>query len=196
MEKFRPLLLPEESAPAYAVDCQRCELSKQRKRVIWGEGNPQAELFIVMDNPGARETKEGDPFVCGTRETLQRGLLEAELDIHSVYISYLLKCRPIRAYNKPMAREACLSHLHSQLKEKTPALLLGLGNIVVQSFYTEKEDVKSLRGSWHTWQNYPIAFSYHPLAVRRRPVLMKYFVEDLKLVEARLKNHFSKQIDH
>lgn len=187
MENFRPFILPEDAPPAHAAECQRCELSKQRKRVIWGEGNPQAQLFILMDNPGAREDKDGHPFVCGTRETLQLGMLEAGLDFHSVYVSYLLKCRPIRAYDKPLAREACLSHLHSQLEEQNPALLLGLGNIVVQSLFSEKEDVKSLRGTWHSWQEYPITFAYHPLAVRRRPVLMKYFVEDLRLVAKRLK---------
>lgn len=188
MESFRPIMLQEEAPPSHAVDCERCELSKQRHRVIWGEGSQQARIFVILDNPGARENKEGEPFVCGTRETLQYGMREAGLDIDSVYVSYLLKCRPVRAYDKPLARESCSSYLHSQLRQKEPELLLGLGNIVVQSLISENSDVKSLRGRWHQFEDYPITFSYHPLAVRRRPVLMKYFVEDLRLVAEKIKS--------
>ncbi|MBP1156682.1 MULTISPECIES: uracil-DNA glycosylase [unclassified Paenibacillus] len=189
MLDFKPFILPEEPVPPFAIACQQCELSKQRHRVIWGEGNPNAPVFILLDNPGSREDREGQPFVCGTRETLQYGMREAGLDIDSVYVSYLLKCRPIRAYNKPLAREACFSHLQLQLKEKRPDVLFALGNVVVQTLFPDQEaDVKSYRGKWHTFQEMPIAVSYHPLAVRRRPVLMKYFVEDIKFVAEKIKD--------
>ncbi|OXM82935.1 uracil-DNA glycosylase [Paenibacillus rigui] len=188
MTAFKPEILREEAPPAFAAQCQGCELARQRHRVVWGEGNQQAPIFILMDNPGAREDKEGHPFVCGTRETLQLGMKEAGLELSQVYVSYLLKCRPVRAYDKPLAREACFSHLRFQLEEKKPCILLGLGNIVVQTLYPEQEaDVKGYRGRWHAYEGIPSVFSYHPLAVRRRPVLMKYFVQDLKLVAERNK---------
>ncbi|WP_240420094.1 uracil-DNA glycosylase [Paenibacillus periandrae] len=174
----------------HAAQCERCELSKQRNRVIWGEGNPDAPIFILLDNPGSREDKEGNSFICGTRETLQIGMREAGLDVALVYVTYLLKCRPIRAYNKPLAREACYSHLQLQLKEKKPFLLIGLGNVVVQTLFPDHEaDVKSYRGKWHEYQGVPITFSYHPLAVRRRPILMKHFVEDIKFVVEKFKKN-------
>ncbi|RKN85602.1 uracil-DNA glycosylase [Paenibacillus ginsengarvi] len=180
---FTPIILNEEPAPSHAVHCKNCELSKYRKRVVWGEGNPNASIFIVLDNPGLREDKEGNSFVCGTRETLQRGLLESGFQLNMVYVSYLLKCRPVRAYNKPLARDACSAHFQLQLEEKKPKLLLGLGNVVVESLFPELDtDVKTMRGRWHSYQGIPSTFSYHPLAVRRRPVLWKYFVEDLKFV--------------
>jgi DNA polymerase len=185
---INPFILEEEAPPEHAVNCGWCELSKQRKRVIWGEGNPAAPAIIILDNPGARETGEGEPFLCGTRETMQQGIREAGLDIHSFYVSYLLKCRPVRTYNKPAAREACFPHLLSQLEAKKPQLLFCLGNVVVQWMFRNDElDVKQLRGRWHTVQGIPAAVSYHPLAVRRRPVLMKYFIEDLKLLGEKLK---------
>jgi uracil-DNA glycosylase family 4 len=188
MTDFNPVILQEESSPMYAAQCQLCELSNQRDRVIWGEGNPQAPIFIILDNPGAREDREGSPFVCGTRETLQYGMREAGLHTDLIYVSYLLKCRPKRAYNKPFARETCSPYLQSQLKDKKPNVLLGLGNVVAQSLFSNNEvDVKSLRGQWHMTQGIPITFSYHPLAVRRRPSLMKFFVEDLKLIAERIK---------
>jgi uracil-DNA glycosylase family 4 len=188
MKEFQPVTLPEESPPPHAVQCDRCELSKQRQRVIWGEGNPDAPILILLDNPGAREDREGNPFVCGTRDTLQYGMREAGLPADSVYVTYLLKCRPIRAYDKPLARESCFPHLQQQLNEKRPDFLIGLGNTVAQSlFSSDKAEVKSLRGKWHSFQGIPAVFSYHPLAVRRRPVLMKYFIEDLKLVSVKIR---------
>jgi uracil-DNA glycosylase len=188
MMDFRPVQLDEEPAPAHAIACQQCELSKQRKRVIWGEGNPNAPIIVILDNPGAREDKEGKPWVCGTRETLQLGLREAGLGLDNIYVTYLLKCRPLRAYDKPAARGACSMHLELQLAQKKPELLIGLGNVVVQALFPEEEaDVKGYRGRWHAYQEIPINFSYHPLAVRRRPVLMKYFIEDLKLAGDRLR---------
>lgn len=187
MSDFTPEILQEEAAPCHAVNCQKCELSKQRKRVVWAEGNREAPLLILLDNPGLREDNEGHPFVCGTRQTLQYGFKESGLGLDRAYITYLLKCRPIRSYDKPLARSACFSHLESQLAQKKPRLLFGLGNTVVQSFFPDWEaDVKSFRGKWHAFQGIQTTFSYHPLAVRRRPVLMKYFMEDFRLVVQRL----------
>lgn len=188
MQEFKPITLPEEAPPEYAAQCQACGLWKQGQRMIWGEGNPKAPIFILLDNPGAREDKNGNPFVCGTRETLQRGMLEAGLENGWVYVSYILKYRPTRAYDKPFARAACFQHLQYQLEVKQPRLLLGLGNVVVESLFPNQEaDVKSFRGRWHLFQGIPSTFSYHPLAVRRRPVLMKFFIEDLLLVAERFK---------
>ncbi|SEG27537.1 uracil-DNA glycosylase family protein [Paenibacillus sp. UNC499MF] len=183
MAIFTPSILPEEKAPSHAAGCRLCELADQRQRVVWGEGDPKAKIVLILDNPGARENREGDPFLCGTRETLQAGLYEAGVDIRSVYVTYLLKCRPVRAYDKPAARAACFPHLKAQLGAKNPQILFGFGNTVVQTLFADEEkDVKGLRGGWHTVMGLPIAFSYHPLAVRRRPVLMKYFIEDLSLL--------------
>lgn len=174
-------ILPEEAAPQGLQHCDRCELSKQRTRVIWGEGNSSASIVMILDNPGAREDRQGNSFLCGTRETLQRGMREAGLDIGSVYVTYLLKCRPIRAYNKPVAREACIPHLQMQLLKKQLLVLFGFGNVVAEALFPWREDasVKELRGNWHDFQGIPIGFTYHPLAVRRRPNLMKFFVDDL-----------------
>ncbi len=179
------VILPEEQAPACAENCEFCELSRQRTRVIWGEGNPQASLMMILDNPGAREDREGNSFLCGTRETLQLGMREAGIDVNDVYVSYLLKCRPIRAYNKPAARTACQPHLQLQLSQKRPLVIFGFGNVVAETLFPDEEDasVKEWRGSWRTFQGIPISFTYHPLAVRRRPNLLRHFVEDLKALK-------------
>ncbi|GIO32905.1 MULTISPECIES: uracil-DNA glycosylase [Paenibacillus] len=179
------VILPEEQAPESTQHCERCELFKQRNRIIWGEGNPESSLMLILDNPGAREDREGNPFLCGTRETLQLGMREAGMDTHAVYVTYLLKRRPIRAYNKPATRAACLSHLQLQLLQKQPSVLFGFGNAVAAALFPQQENatVKELRGNWHKFGGMPIGFTYHPLAVRRRPNLLRFFVEDLKALK-------------
>lgn len=182
------VILPEEQAPAGIAHCELCELSKQNNRVIWGEGNPRARLMMILDNPGAREDRQGHSFLCGTRETLQFGMREAGIEVDDVYVTYLLKCRPMRAYNKPEARAACLPHLQMQLLQKHPLVLFGFGNVVAEALFSEESGgVKELRGGWHEFQGKPISFTYHPLAVRRRPNLLRYFVEDLKALKEKWK---------
>ncbi|AWB46595.1 uracil-DNA glycosylase [Paenibacillus sp. CAA11] len=175
------VILPEEQTPKGIQHCELCELSRQRHRVIWGEGNPNAPLMLILDNPGAREDREGNSFLCGTRETLQLGLREAGIEIDSVYVTYLLKCRPVRAYDKPTARAACFPHLQLQLGEKQPLVLFGFGNVVAEALFPQQENisVKELRGSWQEFRGMPIGFTYHPLAVRRRPNLLRFFIDDL-----------------
>lgn len=181
-----PTALPEEAAPPYAASCQLCELANQRTRVIWGEGNPEGRIIMLLDNPGAREDREGRAFVCGTRATLQLGAAEAGLDMSDVYVTYVLKCRPIRKYDKEAARNTCRAHLLSQLEQKRPKLMICLGNVAVQAYFQDPEaEVKQLRGSWYNIGGLPTTVSYHPLAVRRRPGLMRLFVEDLRRVAVR-----------
>lgn len=190
-------ILPEEAAPREVQQCERCELAKQRARVIWGEGNPSAPIMLIMDNPGAREDRDGRAFVCGTRETLQRGLREAGIDTASVYVTYLLKCRPIRAYDKPAAREACSPHLDMQATEQRPLVAFGFGNVVAEALlpHLEGATVKELRGTWQDWRGVPLGFTYHPLAVRRRPNLMRIFVEDLVMLRGKLDHMQSRNVN-
>lgn len=183
-----PVILPEESAPEGCRSCQRCELSGHGTRMIWGEGSSAASTFVVLDNPGAREDREGRPFLCGTRETLQQAAYEAGFEPGSLYVSYLLKCRPRRAYDKPRARSICIRHLWEQLKEASPIVVICLGNVVCQSIFGEPDaSVKELRGRMHSVKGYPVVVSYHPLAVRRRPVLYRHFLEDWQRAFCQLK---------
>ncbi len=183
MSKPKPAILPEDAAPVKSQSCRLCELCHQRTRVIWGEGNPSAPLFVVLDNPGAREDKDGVPYLCGTRETMQKAAYEAGIVPGSMYISYILKCRPRKAYDKETARASCINYLWDQLETVKPRLVMCLGNVVCQSFFGDPNaEVKKLRGKVHTVKDYRVVTSYHPLAVRRRPVLYKYFLQDWGLV--------------
>jgi DNA polymerase len=175
----------EEAVPEYCTNCQRCGLYKQGTRMVWGEGNPKAPILLVLDNPGAREDREGAPIVCGTRQTLQDTAVEVGLSVRDLYATYVLKYRPIRAYDKEIARAVCMEHLERQLAEKKPQLVLCLGNVAVQSFFGDSAaEVKLLRGQWHEVRGVKTTVAYHPLAVRRRPNLWRQFLEDWQLLAA------------
>lgn len=187
MNALQPAILPEDMAPAAGQGCRQCELCGHGSRVIWGEGNPGARLFVVLDNPGAREDKNGAPFLCGARETMQRAAYEAGIEPGSLYISYILKCRPRRAYDKKTARAICINYLWGQLETIKPLLVMCLGDVACQSFFENPDAaVKCLRGRVHKVRNYNVVTTYHPLAVRRRPVLYKFFLQDWRLAAEQL----------
>lgn len=190
MKPFCPESWPEDPTPESQLNCEECGLYRQGTRMIWGEGNPNAPIMVILDNPGAREDGEGNPFVCGTRQTLQQAVHEVGLDKELIYVTYILKRRPIRKYDKERTREICMHrHLDEQLKRQKPELIICMGNVAVQSFFDNAEvDVKGLRGSWHDVKGYRSTVAYHPLAVRRRPNLYKLFLEDFMLVKSEIEN--------
>jgi uracil-DNA glycosylase family 4 len=183
---FSPVILPEDTAPPEAAGYAECEVCAKTSRVIWGEGNPDASIVVILDNPGAREDKEGREYVCGTRQTLQKAIFQANLDIADIYITYLLKCRPFRTYDKKRARAFSKPYLIRQIEALQPKFLVCLGDVVVQTMFDdENADVKSLRGLWHATMGYRTMVSYHPLAVRRRPNLTGLFILDWEMLAER-----------
>ncbi len=162
------------------------ELQEHGSRVVWGEGNPNGSLMIILDNPGARETKDSIPFVCGTRVTLRKALEEGGVDTDDVYVTYLLKRRPTRAYDRARAWDAFRPVLAKQVKDAEPRALVLAGNVVVHSLIDPEKDVKGLRGQTMRVFGVPTVVTYHPLAARRRPNLFPKLVEDLQLVRSLL----------
>ncbi|MCX7709282.1 MAG: uracil-DNA glycosylase [Clostridia bacterium] len=180
---FSPEVWQEDPVPEQYQFCERCELCAQRARMIWGEGSPNASILVILDNPGLRENQEGVSFVCGTRQALQKAAFNAGLGMQELYVTYILKCRPVRKYDKEGARNTCKKYLRHQIEQTKPAFALCLGNIAVQTFFEDSEaEVKNLRGLWHSIGDLKVLASYHPLAVRRRPNLRKYFYEDWMLL--------------
>lgn len=180
--KFIPW--PEDPTPNNEQHCKRCGLYTHGSRMIWGEGNPSAHIMLILDNPGEREDREGKEYVCGTRQTLHKAAYDVGLNQDDLYVTYILKRRPKRAYDKPKTRSICIEHLYEQIDNKQPKVICCFGNVAVQSFFNDETvDVKSLRGDVHHMYGYPTIVAYHPLAIRRRPNLMSIFKEDWQLLE-------------
>ncbi|GAA0594079.1 uracil-DNA glycosylase [Virgibacillus siamensis] len=177
--EFCPVSWPEIPTPEHVDMCCECGLYKHGSRMVWGEGNPNASIMIVLDNPGLREDRDGNPFVCGTRQTLQKAAHHIGLGSDDFYITYILKRKPTRKYDKEAVRKICMNHLDEQLQNSQPKHILCLGNVAVQSFFQDDTvDVKSLRQNVHQVHGYSTTVAYHPLAVRRRPNLWQKFIED------------------
>lgn len=184
---FSPVVWPEDELPEDAADYKRCGICTSKSRIIWGEGTPGAPVFIILDNPGAREDKEGNEYVCGTRQTLQTALHNANLEVKDIYLTYLLKCRPLRQYNKEEIRAFSKPFLIRQINSARPKFIVCLGDTIVRAMFDDDNAcVRNLRGSWHVLLGYPCIVSYHPLAVRRRPNLMGQFTEDWNMLARRL----------
>ncbi len=186
-DHFMPSVWQEDRLPEEAADYRACEICTDKSRLIWGEGNPGAPAAILLDNPGAREDKNGAAYVCGTRQTLQTALHRVGIAPEDVYVTYLLKCRPLRRYDKEAVRAFSRPFLERQIRTMQPKLLACLGDAVVQTMFGDPElHAKDLRGSWHALQGLPCMVSYHPLAVRRRPNLESRFLSDLSMLAKRL----------
>lgn len=179
MKETCSVIWQEERPPNGVQHCNDCGLMDHGSRIVWGEGNPKAPIIVLLDNPGAREDREGNPFICGTRQTLQQAASEVGLTENELYVTYVLKRRPRKAYDKTFARNACMQHVLAQLEEKTPKFIFCLGNTAVQHFFENDEaEVKNMRKRWHAARGFQTTVSYHPLAVRRRPNLYRIFVDD------------------
>lgn len=190
MTEFCPVPWPEEPTPDDLKTCEECGIYKHGSRMVWGEGNPKAPIMVILDNPGLREDRDGNEFVCGTRQTLHTAVKDVGLKMDDIYVTYILKRKPTRAYDKEWARQICMNrHLNRQLQVKKPDFILCLGNVAVQSFFQDVNvDVKSLRGTTQKVQGFPTTVAYHPLAVRRRPNLLSLFMEDWEYVADRYRN--------
>ncbi len=194
---FEPTIWLEDELPEEAIRYQQCEICTQKSRVIWGEGNPKASILVILDNPGAREDKDGHDYVCGTRQTLQTALHQANLAADDIYLTYLLKCRPLRQYDKEEVRAFSKLFLIHQIERMQPKFIVCLGDVVTQAMFNDHNAcVKNLRGSWHTVLGYPCIVSYHPLAVRRRPNLMHQFMEDWTRLAQRFNPKESAEASH
>lgn len=184
MEEECPYIWNEDGVPANVENCADCGLIHHRSRMIWGEGNPQAPIMILLDNPGAREDREGSSFVCGTRQTLQQAAYSVGFKEADLYVTYVLKRRPVKAYDKSLTRDICMKHLDAQLDRMSPKLIFCLGNVAVSSFFGDVEaEVKGLRQKWSSPRGYRTTVSYHPLAVRRRPNLRASFLNDWEFLK-------------
>lgn len=136
--------------------------------------------MIVLDNPGARETPAGAPYTCGTRMTLTQAAAEAKLKLTDLYVTYLIKCRPRRAYDRAVAHAAGRRYLLTQIGQRQPRLLLLLGDVVVKAVTGDATaSVRRLRGSVFSVHDIPAVAAYHPLAARRRPNLYPLLVADM-----------------
>ena len=164
-------------------DCLHCSLGKGRKNLVFGEGNPDADIMFIGEAPGAEEDAQGKPFIGRAGKLLTRMIEGMKLHREDVYIGNILKCRPPNNRD-PQANEIemCEPILIRQIKIIKPKIICALGRISGQTLLRTKSTLGSLRGTVHDYHGVKFVVTYHPAALLRNPNWKKPAWEDLKLV--------------
>jgi len=167
-------------------DCRRCKLWEGRKTIVFGSGNPKAELLFVGEGPGADEDEQGLPFV-GRAGQLLTQMIEKGMKIPrpDVYICNIIKCRPPEN-RKPERDEvaACRQFVERQIDAVRPRVIVALGATAVETLLGKNQSMGSLRGQWHEFHGIPLMVTYHPAFLLRDPNRKPEAWADLKKVLA------------
>jgi DNA polymerase len=147
-----------------ALGCVRCPLSKGRTQVVFGVGDPHADLMFVGEGPGREEDLAGEPFVGRSGKLLDR-LIHEELGIDRsrCYIANVVKCRPPENRDPaPEEIEACRPYLESQIDLIDPRVVVTLGNFAARLLLDTTQGIKSLRGQPYPFRRGHLVPTYHP----------------------------------
>ena len=152
-----------------AAGCTRCALATGRTQVVFGDGNPDADLVFVGEGPGAEEDKQGLPFVGRSGKLLDR-LVQEELGLtrSDCYILNTVKCRPPGNRDpKPEEIEACRPYLEAQLASIRPKVVVSLGRFASQALLGTSEGITKLRGRSYPFAGGVLIPTFHPAAALR-----------------------------
>jgi DNA polymerase len=182
----RPETLEEIAAELH--NCQRCPLSKRRRNVVFGVGDPQAQLVFVGEGPGREEDEKGEPFVGEAGRLLDRILSAMGLNRDQVYICNVVKCRPPGNRDPlPEEIEHCEPYLKRQLAAINPRVVVALGRFAVQTLLRDSAPISRLRGHWREYEGIALMPTFHPAFLLRKPAMKREVWEDMKQVLHRLR---------
>jgi DNA polymerase len=159
--------------------CTICpHLVKSRTQVVFGVGNPEAELMFVGEAPGEDEDKKGEPFVGKAGQLLTKIIETMGFARSDVYIANVLKCRPdmppgMPGNRKPKSEEmqTCLPYLREQIDIIQPKVIAALGATAMEGLLGATDSMSRLRGRWHDFQGIPLMATYHPAYLLRNQSL-------------------------
>lgn len=165
-------------------DCTRCRLSKQgRKQIVFGVGNPRADLMFIGEAPGADEDEKGEPFVGRAGQLLTNMIKAMGLSREEVYIANIIKCRP--PGNRTPERdecETCSPFLMRQIETVAPKAIVALGAVAARTLLAINAPMSELRGRWYDFRGTKLAVTYHPAFLLRDPRQKKEAWKDLQMV--------------
>ena len=165
-------------------DCTRCPLHKQgRKQIVFGVGNPQAELMFIGEAPGADEDQQGEPFVGRAGQLLNNMIKAMGIRREDVYIANIIKCRP--PGNRTPERdecETCSPFLMRQIAAIGPKAIVALGAVAAKTLLAINAPMSEFRGRWYDFRGTKLAVTYHPAFLLRDPRQKKETWKDLQMV--------------
>lgn len=167
-------LTPEQKSVALKAlreeiaDCQQCKLSKGRTHLVFGEGNPDAEIMFIGEGPGREEDIQARPFVGDAGKLLTRMIEKMEFKREDVYIANIVKCRP------PLNRDpeedeikTCFQFIQRQIEIISPKVIMSLGRISSHTLTRTKIPITKLRGYFYEYQGIPVMPTFHPAYLLR-----------------------------
>lgn len=163
--------------------CMKCPLSTLgRTQVVFGSGNPNAQIMLIGEGPGEKEDIQGKPFVGKSGLLLNHifGILEIKRE--DLYITNIVKCRPPNN-RKPMPQESSICKkllLVNQIKIIKPKIICTLGSAALQGLLEQEFKITKTRGTLLNYQGIPVLPTYHPAYILRNPKELETLVHDLK----------------
>jgi len=170
-----------------ATACTKCRLAKTRTQVVYGVGNPKADLMFIGEAPGRDEDLQGKPFV-GRAGALLTDIIKAmKLTRDDVYIANVIKCRPPENRNpEPDELDACRPFIRRQIEMIEPKVIVTLGRFALQSLMEKGFSITAARGSWLDYNGVKVMPTYHPAYLLRNPAAKKEVWQDMKKVMTEL----------
>jgi uracil-DNA glycosylase len=167
-------------------DCTRCKLhGLGRQKIVFGAGNPDADLMFVGEAPGSEEDKQGEPFVGRAGQLLTKIIEAIDLRREDVYIANLIKCRPPGNRNpEPDEMDQCEPFLLRQIDTIRPKVIVALGKFAAQSLLRTTEPITRLRGREFPYRDAVLVPTYHPAYLLRQPSAKRDVWADMKRVRA------------
>ena len=175
------------------LDCRECPLCQYRTHVVFGVGDPAAELMFIGEGPGENEDKQGEPFVGAAGKLLDDMLEMIDLDRSRVYIANVVKCRPPRNRD-PLGEEqaACRHWLDAQRDIIRPKLIVCLGRIAAAAVIKQDFKITREHGAWFDIDGARAMAMYHPAALLRDPSKRPETFADLRSLRAEAKRSCSR----
>ena len=164
-------------------DCMLCALSQTRSHLVFGSGDPDAELMFVGEAPGYEEDRQGLPFVGAAGQLLTKIIEAMKLSRENVYIANCLKCRPPNN-RSPLPGEimTCNPLLLRQMEIIQPKIVCALGKFAAQTLLKTQAPISRLRGRFQEWNGIKIMPTFHPAYLLRNPADKKLVWEDMKQI--------------
>lgn len=168
-------------------DCQRCKLAPTRTNIVFGSGNPHAELVFVGEAPGFDEDQQGLPFVGRAGQLLTKIIESIGIKRDDVYICNVLKCRPPDNRNpEPDEVASCNLFMRRQLAAIRPKVVCCLGTFAAQTVLQIAAPISKLRGKFFDMDGMRVIATFHPAYLLRSPDKKREVWEDMKQIRAEL----------
>lgn len=164
-------------------NCQLCGLCQTRTKLVFGSGNPDAQLMFIGEAPGYDEDQQGLPFVGAAGQLLTKIIEAMKLKREDVYIANCLKCRPPGNRN-PLPTEiiACKPILMRQVEIIQPKIICALGKFAAQTLLDSTEPITRMRGKFFDWNGIKLMPTFHPAYLLRNPGDKKLVWQDVQII--------------